>query len=297
MMLPMSKANPNADFTDYIQYIYKDKGLSRNTMLAYQSDLKSFAQYVADKKIGRQEISRYLSNLSASGKKPSTVARNLASLKGWYTWQKASGMLASDPSESLQGPQKAKYLPQILSVSEVEALYQAGKTTKDKLIVELLYGAGLRVSELVNLSWANINTERGSIKCFGKGSKERIVPIGKQALKAIEEYRKELTKGKRKKIALSSPLLKNRQGERLTRLVVWQTIKRLAKRAGISKKLSPHTLRHSFATHLLENGADLRSVQELLGHANITTTQLYTHLSRAHLRRTYQIAQEFLTNY
>ncbi len=297
MILRMNKVTSGIDFTDYIQYVYKDKGLSRNTMLAYQSDLKRFAHYMADKNLTRPEISRYLSRLSANGMKPSTVARTLASLKGWCTWQKASGLLVSDPSQNLQGPQKGRYLPQILSVSEVELLYQAGKTAKEKLIVELLYGAGLRVSELVSLTWADINVSRGSIKCFGKGSKERIVPIGKKAIKAIDEYKAELSKGRRSKIPSSSPLLTNRKNGPLTRLVVWQTIKRLAKRAGITKKLSPHTLRHSFATHLLENGADLRSVQELLGHASITTTQLYTHLSRAHLRQTYQQAQKFLTNY
>src|ERR1700722_6318447 len=147
MMLRMSKVNLGADFTDYIQYIYRDKGLSLNTMLAYQNDLKKFTEYIADKKIGKQEISRYLSSLSAEGKKPSTVARTLASLKGWYSWQKASGVSASDPSENLLGPQKGKYLPQVLTVAEVELLYQAGSTAKEKLIVELLYGAGLRVSE------------------------------------------------------------------------------------------------------------------------------------------------------
>ena len=293
----MSKDNSAADFTDYLQYIYKDRGLSRNTMLAYQSDLKSFGQYIGDKTMGRQEVSRYLSNLSAIGRKPSTVARTLASLKSWCVWQKASGIIASDPCQSLQGPQKARYLPQVLTVAEVELLYQAAETVRDRLIVELLYGAGLRVSELVNLSWADINQTRGSIKCFGKGSKERMVPIGKQALKAIQDYKQEMEKGRRKKTASASPLLINRQGKRMTRLIVWQIIKRLAKRAGIVKKLSPHTLRHSFATHLLENGADLRSVQELLGHVNITTTQLYTHISRGHLRQTYEQAQKFLTNY
>jgi len=197
----------------------------------------------------------------------------------------------------LQGPQNAKYLPQVLTVAEIELLYGAGETVKERLIIELLYGAGLRVSELVNLSWGDINLARGSIKCFGKGSKERMVPIGRQALKAIEDYKQERVKGRRKKIASTSPLLINRQGKPMPRLVVWQIIKRLAKRAGITKKLSPHTLRHSFATHLLENGADLRSVQELLGHVNITTTQLYTHVSRAHLRQTYKEAQKFLTNY
>ncbi len=222
------------------------------------------------------------------------MARNLASLKGWFIWQKASGFLVDDPSQNLLSPQRAKYLPQILTAPEIDALLQVSKNLREKLIIELLYGAGLRVSELVNLNWSDINLSQGSVKCFGKGSKERIVPIGKHALKVIAEYKEEMGKLWGNKTAANCPLFLNGRSQRLSRLVVWQIIKRLAKQAKLHKKPTPHTLRHSFATHLLENGADLRVVQELLGHANIITTQLYTHLSRAHLRRTYQQAQRYL---
>jgi integrase/recombinase XerD len=279
---------------NYLDYIYKDKGLSRNTMLAYQRDLHSFDKSLSGKQLNRHEVIHYLSNLSVQGKKPSTVARNLASLKGWFLWQKASGLIADDPSQSLLSPQRGKYLPQVLTSSEIDLLLQACKSLREKLIVELLYGAGLRVSEMVNLNWSDINLSQSSVKCFGKGSKERIVPIGKQALKAILEYKAEMSNLWGNKTAANCPVLLNLRGKRLSRLVVWQIIRRLAKAAKIYKKPTPHTLRHSFATHLLENGADLRVVQELLGHASIITTQLYTHLSRAHLKRTYQQAQQYI---
>ncbi len=279
---------------NYLDYVHRDKGLSRNTMLAYKRDLQSFTESLSGKQFNRQEVIRYLSSLSVQGKKPSTVARSLASLRGWFIWQKASGLIVDDPSQNLLNPQKAKYLPQVLTSSEIESLLQASKNLREKLIVELLYGAGLRVSEMVNLNWGNINLSQSSVKCFGKGSKERIVPMGKQALKVILEYKSEMSKLWGNKTASNCPLLINRRGQRLSRLVVWQIIRRLAKTAKLHKKPTPHTLRHSFATHLLENGADLRVVQELLGHANIITTQLYTHLSRAHLRRTYQQAQQHL---
>lgn len=279
---------------DYLNYVYKDKGLSRNTLLAYQRDLNSFSASVSDKDLNRQEVIRYLANLSRQGKKPSTVARNLASLKGWFLWQKASGLISDDPSQNLLSPQKAKYLPQILAPSEIDSLVGCARNLRERLIVELLYGAGLRVSELVNLNWSDINLSQGSIKCFGKGSKERIVPIGKCALTVINEYKEQMNKDWGNKTAANRPVFLNGRGLRLSRLVVWQIIKRLARKAQLHKKPTPHTLRHSFATHLLENGADLRVVQELLGHANIITTQLYTHLSRAHLRRTYQQAQQYL---
>lgn len=283
------------DQAAYIDYIYKDKGLSQNTMLAYRADLSDFLKKTAGKPINKQAITTYISSLLDEGKKASTVIRILASLKGWFAWQKESGMIADDPSQSLQSPQRARYLPQVLTEAEIDALAKHCKTNRDRLIVELLYGAGLRVSELINLNWSDLNLSRGSLKCFGKGSKERIVPMGSQALQAIEKYKAELAKERKKKPG--NVIFTNRKGERLSRLIVWQVLKRLAKDAGIEKKMSPHTLRHSFATHLLENGADLRSVQELLGHASIMTTQLYTHLSRAHLRRTYRKAQEFLSNY
>ncbi len=286
--------NDKSTIDNYLDYIYKDKGLSFNTLLAYQRDLKTFNLSSSSKLINRQEITRYLSNLSVQGRKPSTVARNLASLKGWFVWQKACGYIVDDPCQSLQAPQRAKYLPQVLSLPEIELLLGASKNLRDKLIVELLYGAGLRVSELTQLNWSDINLTQSSIKCFGKGSKERIVPIGQEGLKAITAYKEQMATTLKGRTLPGKPVFLNGRGKRLSRLVVWQTLKRLAKAANLYKKLSPHTLRHSFATHLLENGADLRVVQELLGHTSIITTQLYTHLSRAHLRRTYQHAQEFL---
>ncbi len=286
----------NNGLNDYLDYVYKDKGLSVNTLMAYRRDLSSFTKSLSSPSIARQDITRYLSKLSSEGKKPSTVARNLASLRGWFDWQKASGLIKNDPCQSLQGPQKAKHLPQVLTTSEINSLLSACKNLKEKLIIELLYGAGLRVSELVHLNWSDVNLTQGSVKCFGKGSKERIVPIGKKAIETILDYKQEMGKLWGNKTASSQPVFTNRRGQRLSRLVVWQTLKRLAKNSHLYKKLSPHTLRHSFATHLLENGADLRVVQELLGHASIITTQLYTHLSRAHLRRTYQLAQQYLAS-
>jgi integrase/recombinase XerD len=288
--------NNKSTVENYLDYVYKDKGLSRNTLLAYQRDLKFFTKDLSENQISRQIIVRYLSNLSLQGRKPSTVARNLASLKGWFSWQKDSGFIVDDPCQSVQGPQKAKYLPQVLSVLEIDSLLNASSNLRERLIIELLYGAGLRVSELVNLNWSDINLSQGNIKCFGKGSKERIVPIGKQALKVILEYKEQMSNLRGNKTASNSPILINRRSARLNRLVVWQIIRRLAKKANLYKKPTPHTLRHSFATHLLENGADLRVVQELLGHANIITTQLYTHISRAHLRRSYQQAQQYIAS-
>ncbi|MBX9772258.1 MAG: tyrosine-type recombinase/integrase, partial [Candidatus Obscuribacterales bacterium] len=173
---------------------------------------------------------------------------------------------------------------QTLTLQEVTKMIEAADNSRDRLIMELLYGCGLRVSELTGLKVIDLDLKQGLLKCFGKGSKERFVPIGQPAIKSIEEY---LMENPRQ----SGTLFRNRENKRLSRLVVWQVVKRLADKANIQKPLSPHTLRHSFATHLLENGADLRSVQELLGHANVVTTQLYTHISRSHLRKAYEQAQ------
>ena len=178
-------------------------------------------------------------------------------------------------------------------------MIRAADKTRDRLIIELLYGAGLRVSELVKLDWKDVNQSQGFIRCLGKGSKERIVPFGEQAAICLKQFltepvpaQKLTTRGAAPLNARAVPLLLDKHGKRLSRLVVWQVIKRMAVKAKINKTLSPHTLRHSFATHLLENGADLRAVQELLGHSSVVTTQLYTHVSRGHLRRAYQNAQQ-----
>jgi integrase/recombinase XerD len=276
----------------YLDFVYRERGLSRNTLLAYKSDLTAFTNWPERRAhTDSREISRYLVWLRSQGKSASTVARNLASLRSWFGWQKASGLIAQDPCDSLQNPQKAKRLPQVLTPAEVAALIRVSSNPRERVAVELLYGAGLRVSELVRLNWSDISLSQGYLRCFGKGSKERVVPIGSMAGEALKSYKSELGPEKKSNLRTGQPVFCNRQGKRLSRLVVWQIIKRLAGRAGITKKLSPHTLRHSFATHLIENGADLRAVQELLGHSSVVTTQLYTHVSRGHLRRAYESAQ------
>lgn len=279
---------------EYLEFVFREKGLSKNTLLAYKSDLTAYKSWSCHNFSPSEKgvIARYLVSLRSQGKTASTVARNLASLRSWFSWQKATGLIDRDPCESLENPQKARRLPQVLSPQEVSALIAAADHPRDTLIVELLYGAGLRVSELVRLNWSDLSLNQGYLRCFGKGSKERIVPIGTKAVEALKAYKVQLKEQKKPQSRTAQPLLCDRQGKRLNRLVVWQIIKRLGLRAGIHKKLSPHTLRHSFATHLIENGADLRAVQELLGHASVVTTQLYTHLSRGHLRRAYEAAQQ-----
>jgi integrase/recombinase XerD len=334
---------------NYIEYITRDKSLSKNTQLAYRRDLTSFVKYCVQSKleaIQRHDITRYLLSLKGKGQKPASISRNLACLRGWFAWQKNTGAIKTDPTEALSNPQRAKMLPSVLTQEEVKRLLAVATKSRDRLIIELLYGAGLRVSELVGLDRKDVNLSQNYLRCLGKGSKERIVPFGNQALLAVQEFMRDESekrtradefvalKGNKKAaandrssravksarerkaaeikavkdVALSGParrrkalshahvriqpLLTGIDGKRLTRLVVWQIIKRLALAAGITKKLSPHTLRHSFATHLLENGADLRAVQELLGHSSVVTTQLYTHVSRGHLRKAYQSAQQ-----
>lgn len=296
----------------YLQYQYLERGLSQNTVKAYYSDVRAFIEWLPDGNINRAVIVRYLTQLKNSAhfmgtsRKAATTARALASLRGWFAWQKVARQLPHDPCDGLQNPQRERRLPTVLTVQEVDAIIRQAASLRDRAIVELLYGGGLRVSELTNLDVRNIDLKHGTIRCIGKGSKERIVPIGNSALTAVRNYMEsripKLDRRKSRSAArilqkelqsrsTADPVFTDRQGGRLSRLVVWQIIKRLAQQAGIIKDLSPHTLRHSFATHLLENGADLRSVQELLGHSSVVTTQLYTHISRRHLRDAYEKAQ------
>jgi integrase/recombinase XerD len=293
---PRLSLHPKVDA--YLEFVYREKGLAKNTVLAYQNDLMAFDEWLGESGLPstQQTLSRYILHLRNQSKSPATISRILASLRGWFNWQKVQGTIANNPSDFLQNPQKARHLPEILTPEEVSAIIGVAQNLKEQVIIELLYGAGLRVSELVKLNWSDISLTNGSVKCFGKGSKERIVPIGEPAKTALNKYREELKQSQANKrldpAGKLQPLLTGRTTKRMNRLVVWQIIKRLALTAKITKNPSPHTLRHSFATHLLENGADLRTVQELLGHASVVTTQLYTHLSRGHLRRAYQSAQK-----
>lgn len=307
----------------YLDFVRLERGLSDNTVQAYRRDLDSFIATLTPDTVTptRQQIARFLSQLRSEGHMPSSIARTLASIRGWFNWMKLVGKIDQVPSDNFQNPLKAQKLPQVLTQNEINALIGAADKPRDKAIVELLYGSGLRVSELVGLDHKDVNQAQGFVRCLGKGSKERIVPIGTRGLEALKAYLKEVEeaekapqvevarkrgrpRSKSKKANSSnlsgnkknSPLFLDNEGNRLSRLVVWQVIKRLATKAGINKQLSPHTLRHSFATHLLENGADLRAVQELLGHANVVTTQLYTHVSKAHLKAAYMNAQICSTN-
>lgn len=280
---------------------------------------------------GRGSIQRYLLQLKSLGQKATSTARTLASLRGWFSWLVHNGRIDADPCDAVSNPQLGHRLPTVLTQKEVEDILGQCKVPRDRAVVELLYAGGLRVSELVGLDVQDVNLEQGYVRCLGKGRKERIVPIGKAAISALREFlsvsqagttggadslrtasdaaasyrerkgerprkRGRPKSSKRVKAAevnrtVRNPLFRDSAGSRLSRLVVWQSIKRLARSAGITRNMSPHTLRHSFATHLLENGADLRSVQELLGHASVVTTQLYTHVSRSHLKKAYESAQ------
>ena len=299
-------------------------------MPAYRRDLLAFLRWAEKELAGswpeRRHISRYLRVLHDGGQKPSSIARRLASLRGWFAWLRDTGITDGDPCEALANPQQARRLPAVLTQSEVQRILHSVKgSSRDLAIIELLYGGGLRVSELTGLNREHVNLGERFVRCLGKGNKERIVPIGSACSDALKRYLEEKMEAlsqemakeprprrrrrpgrpkgsknrstlakrqeKQKGEARSAPLFTDAEGGRLSRVVVWQIVKRAAEQAGITKALSPHTLRHSFATHLLENGADLRSVQELLGHASVVTTQLYTHVSRSHLKKAYESAQ------
>jgi len=220
-----------------------------------------------------------------------SIARKITSLRMYYSWEIQNQLRITSPVDRIDLPKLPKSLPTCLSVSEIEAMLKAtadgAYRLRDKAIVETLYGCGLRVSELCGLDLVNLEFEEGFLKVLGKGSKERWVPVGLMASQALQEYLR--TERLEQRVSKTEPaVFLNKHGKRLSRISVWKTIKRLALLANVKIELSPHTFRHSFATHLLDNGADLRIVQELLGHSNITTTQIYTHLSKEYLYRTYQ---------
>jgi integrase/recombinase XerD len=283
---------------DFFHYLAVERGLSQNTLSSYKIDINQYLEFLKLQGINnlvessKNNIIGYLMQLQKSGKAPATISRRLAALKTLYRFMVSEGLIDSDPAANLESPRLTQRLPQVLSLQEVEALLNQPHVDtpaglRDKAMLELLYATGIRVSELVSLDLEHINLEVNYIRCFGKGSKERIVPLGSVAVKYVKEYtavaRVKLTKGKNDEQAL----FVNQHGRRLTRQGFWKIIKKYARKGKIGKVITPHTLRHSFATHLLENGADLRSVQEMLGHADITTTQIYTHLTKSRLKEIY----------
>lgn len=280
---------------EYLAYLRVERGLSENTISAYEQDLAQFYEYCQAERLLLHEVTQhhvreFLAYIGGTGLSARTRARKVAALRGFFQYLVDEGVLGSDPTGDLESPKFTMTLPDVLSIPEVDKLLNTPRLDKptgyrDRAILEVLYGAGLRVSELVELNVDDVD-ELGYVRCMGKGSKERIVPIGRSALTAVALY----TQSARPRLVRNpreSALFLNARGERLTRQSVWKMLKKYAKDCGIKQEISPHTLRHSFATHLLQNGADLRAVQEMLGHVDISTTQIYTHLTKSHLRDVY----------
>ncbi|MGI6357305.1 MAG: site-specific tyrosine recombinase XerD [Bacillota bacterium] len=282
---------------DYLAYLSVERGLAKNTLAAYGRDLRAYVRFLHSHSLtrlsdtSRETVRAYLEQLHNRGRAASTISRNLAAIKSFYQFMVREDRLSVDPTEHLQSPKVEKRLPHVMSLTEVEALLSQPSSDepasqRDKAMLEVLYATGIRVSELVSLDTNDINLEVGYLRCLGKGNKERIVPLGSVAIRALSHY---LEQGRPKLVRSSGEmaLFVNQHGRRLTRQGFWKIIKRYAKEAKIEDSITPHTLRHSFATHLLENGADLRSVQEMLGHADISTTQIYTHVTRNRLKEVY----------
>lgn len=284
---------------EFLDYLRVERGLAHNTVLAYRSDLAHFNEFVKKRRFAvpdslRDALLAYLLDLQRKGLTAATVARRLAALKAFFSFLARVNYLDEDPTAELSSPKLIQRLPRVLTQQDVEKLLVAPRCNtpiglRDRAMLEMAYATGLRVSELVGLDIESVNSEAGYVRVFGKGARERVVPLGRIALRCLADYlergRPVLTGGWGGKA-----LFVNRRGERLTRQAFWKILKGYAKTAGVNKKLSPHTLRHSFATHLLENGADLRVVQELLGHADIGTTQIYTHITRKRLREVYDVS-------
>ena len=281
----------------FLTYLELERGLSPTTRSSYRQDLGLFEAFLKARRIGGLtrvrplHVREFLQSLRAT-RSPATVARKLAAVKGLFRFLEGRQVITRSPTAFIETPRLWRRLPQTLNVEEVERLLHSVKAEglglRDLAMLELLYGAGLRVSELVSLDLVHCNFEAGFIRCLGKGNKERIVPLGRQAAAALARYLKTVRPRLLARRPDAQALFVNRRGGRLTRQRVWQVLRRYADAGLLGKRISPHTLRHSFATHLLERGADLRIVQELLGHANISTTQRYTHVDRSRLKAVHE---------
>jgi integrase/recombinase XerD len=285
----------------FLNYLRVEKGLAANTIDAYKRDLKKFSAFLGRRgsdlaAVRRDEIVDFLASLYRQKLDSRSVARHLVTLRNFFKFALSEGAVRADPTLNLDSPKLRKSLPSYLRVDEVERLLELPdpRTTlgaRDKALLELLYSTGLRVSEVVGLRVGDLEMQMGCLRCIGKGNKERLVPVGRRALAAVEHYlreaRPELLRARRQAGTLPY-LFINRQGGQLSRVGMWKILTSYGKRAGLRGKLTPHKLRHSFATHLLERGADLRSVQLMLGHADISTTQIYTHVVEERLKHIYK---------
>ncbi len=291
-------SDPAFRIESFLDYLTFERGLSERTLAAYQGDLGRLIRFARDLgveqpgEIQAGDLREFVFSLKDRGLAPTSIRRAISSIKGYFSFLLAEGEVAADPSEGLVTPRVGRKLPEVLSVPEVGRILEAPNPDhplywRDRAILEVLYATGVRVSELLELRLGNLDLDSGFCIVFGKGAKERMVPLGGPALRALDRYlrqvRPELAQGRG-----GGVVFLNARGTPLTRQAVWGLVRRSAERAGIVRKVSPHTFRHSFATHLLEGGADLAAVQELLGHSDISTTQIYTHVDREYLREVHR---------
>ncbi|EOT28190.1 site-specific tyrosine recombinase XerD [Enterococcus saccharolyticus] len=284
---------------DYLHFLTIERGLAQNTRKSYQRDLEQYVAFLNRQKIDNwQKIDRFivvqfLQELQAAEKSPATITRMVTSLRRFHQFLRQERFTDHDPMQHIDSPKKAQKLPDTLSLNEIERLIETPDTKevlgiRDRAILEVMYATGLRVSELIGLKLNDLHLSMGLLHTVGKGDKERIVPLGDLAIQWIECYLEEARPLLTAKHPEETHLFVNSHGTGLSRQGIWKNLKALVRKAGITKNVTPHTLRHSFATHLLENGADLRTVQELLGHADISTTQIYTHITKKRMTDVYK---------
>lgn len=292
--MSITKYNDDYYLSSYLTYVRVEKGLSDNSLDSYKHDLIIYLKYIKSNKktlttATQKDIEKFLSSRAQSGAKLRTVARNKVSVTNLYKFMVMEEYIEKNPAENLEVIKLKRTLPEYLTVDEVDKLLSIPdentvKGLRDKLIFELMYSCGLRVSEVCSLTLYEVSLEGEYLRLFGKGGKERIVPIGKEAITLLERYLKE-SRPAMLKIKKSTELFLNCRGDHISRVGIWKIVKEVLKLSGISKNVFPHTLRHSFATHLIQRGADLRSVQRMLGHSDITTTEVYTHVDSEHLKK------------
>jgi integrase/recombinase XerD len=288
----------SATIASFITHVRVEKGLSTNTVAAYRRDLMKFDAFARKRKLSLEAISRddlvdFLAGLYRQKLESKTVARHLVTLRNFFRFAQIQELIPEDPSMTLESPKIRRNLPGYLRLEEVERLLSQPDVRtpiglRDRAMLETLYSTGLRVSELIGLRTSDLDSKVGCVRCIGKGDKERIVPVGKKALAIVEKYLREARPKLLGKVAGSPALFLNRRGAQLSRVGVWKILSAYGRLAGLRLALTPHMLRHSFATHLLERGADLRSVQLMLGHADIATTQIYTHVVEERLKQIYK---------
>lgn len=277
----------DSNLRSFLNYLLVDKGLSKNTVKAYEADISSFFRWLINKdleykNLQEEHINQYISFLFQKKMKSSSVNRKISSIKSFYIFLVRRNFIKNSPLNDIVTPKQEKYLPESMSEDEVDKLLNSPNVAnkienRDKAMIEMLYATGMRISELVNLKMTDVDMKRCVVKVFGKGSKERLVPFGETALDSLKAYLSERVQSSSKEIFLSN------RGKKMTRVAFWQRVKIYLVRENLKNSISPHTLRHAFATHLLNRGADLRSVQLLLGHSDLSTTQIYTHIAKQRL--------------